>query len=260
MKLVDFKKGKLFGVNIIDLAVVLLVLVLVFSFASEAVSKDLVYSGEQMHNAVVVYQKLDNRGFVIETEIKGKWVVDKVPFEETGLLIATTKGTFSFREKNGGIRTIGGSMAHREDIAANQIVLKPLDNYLVVFDLEPRSFTDFDEFLAYLDSLKSDVGSDHFYINVRLAYENGLSFTEVQNLRNQLEGMYLLKDFAIMDATERGLLLNFRRISLGELNEIEIESGAVTTNRMRVFAGYDNAPPVLSGIGEYHVVSLEELK
>jgi len=260
VKLVDFKKGKLFGVNIVDLAVVLLILVLIFSFASEAVSKDLIYSGEQMHNAVVAYQKLDNRGFVIETEIMGKWVVDKAPFEEIGLLTATTKGTFSFREKDGGIRTIGGSMAHREDIAANQIVLTPLDNYLVVFDLEPKSFTNFDAFLAYLEGLKSNVGSDHLYINVRLAYETGLSFTEVQNLRNQLEEMYLLKDFAIMDATESGLLLNFRRISLVELNEIEIESGAVTTNRMRVFAGYDNEPSILSGIGEYHVVSLEELK
>ncbi|MFQ5887440.1 MAG: hypothetical protein ACE5HY_01955 [Candidatus Hydrothermarchaeales archaeon] len=259
MKIVEFKKGKLLGVNIIDLAVILLVLVLLFSFASEAVSKDLVYSGEQMHNAVVEYQKLDNRGFVIESNIEGKWVVDGAQFEETGLLTSTTGGTFVFRRKNGEIRTIGGSMAHREDIAASKIILKPLDNYLVVFDLDPMSFTNFDEFLTYLEGLKSEIGSDHLYINVRLAYGGGLSFTEAQNLRNQLEGMYLLKDFAIMDATERGLLLNFRRISLEELKQLQIESGVVTTNRMRIFAGYDEEP-VLRGIGEYHVISLEELK
>lgn len=260
MKIAEFKKGKLFGVNIIDLAVILLVLVLIFSFASEAVSKDLVYSGEQMHNAVVEYQKLDNRGFVIETDIKGKWVVDKAPFEDSGLLIATTRGTFIFRRKSGEIRTIGGSMAHREDIAASKIILKPLDNYLIVFDHEPKSFTNFEEFLRYAEGLKSDIGSDHLYINVRLAYEGDLSFTEVQTLRNQLESMYLLKDFAIMDATERGLLLNFRRISLEELKKLHIESGAVTTNRMQIFAGYDEKPPELGSIGEYHVVSLEELK
>ncbi|MFQ5887821.1 MAG: hypothetical protein ACE5HY_03905, partial [Candidatus Hydrothermarchaeales archaeon] len=107
--------------------------------------------------------------------------------------------------------------------------------------------------------LKSEVGSDHLYIDVRLAYEGGLSFTEVQNLRNQLESMYLLKDFAIMEATERGLLLNFRRINLEELKKLQIGSGSVTTNRMRIFAGYDKKPPVLDSIGEYHVVSLGKL-
>ncbi len=260
MKLADFKKGRLFGINIIDLAVILLVLVLLFSFVSEAVSQELVYSGEQMHNAVVEYQKLDNRGFVIETDIKGKWVVDEAPFIETGLLTATTRGTFIFRVKNGEIRTIGGSMAHREDIAASQIILRPLDNYLVVFNLEPKSFSNYDEFIVYLYGLQSEIGSDNLYINVRLAYDEGLSFTEVQTLRNQLESIYLLKDFAIMEATERGLLLNFRRISLEELKKIQIGSGSVTTNRMRIFAGYDSEPPELSNIGESHVVSLEELK
>ena len=260
MKILEFKKGKILGVNIIDFAVILLVLVLLSSFASVAISKEFVYSGEQMHNAVVEFQKLDNRGFIIEGLIKGKWVVDEEPFEEQGLLTSTTRGTFVFRRKDGEIRTIGGVMAHREDIAATTLTLKPLDRYLVVFDIEPKAFTSFDELLTYLEDLKSEIGSDHLYIDVRLAYEKGLSFSEVQTLRNQLESIYLLKDFAIMDATERGILLNFRRINLEELKNIQVETSPVTTNRMRIFAGYDKEPPKLQTVGEYHVVSLEELK
>jgi hypothetical protein len=207
-----------------------------------------------------MYQKLDNRGFLVEGEIEGKWVVDETPFRETGLIYGTSRGTFLFRTREGKIRTIGGSMAYMEDIAASKIVLKPLDNYLVVFEEEPKSFSSYDEFLLYLDGLRGDIGADNLYVTARLAFEKGLTLTEVQKLRNQLEDTYLLKDFAIMEAAEEGLLLNFRRIDLEELSGVKMEPGVVTTNRMKIFAGYHGEPPELSNIGEYHVVSLEELK
>ena len=42
MKILEFKKGKILGVNVIDFAVILLVLVLLSSFASVAMSKEFV--------------------------------------------------------------------------------------------------------------------------------------------------------------------------------------------------------------------------
>ena len=52
MKAIDTKEGRLFGVNFIDLVVVIVVVFLLFNFGSKVLVKDLTYSGDEMYNAI----------------------------------------------------------------------------------------------------------------------------------------------------------------------------------------------------------------
>jgi len=92
MKYLDFEKGKILGVNVIDLAVLLLLLYFAFSFGTKVMSPGLTYSGEQMYSAITTHQKLDTKGFLIEAEVSGRLVRDDSEFKQRGVLVSSKGG------------------------------------------------------------------------------------------------------------------------------------------------------------------------
>ncbi len=262
MRYLDFKKGKIFGVNVVDLAVLFLVLYLAFSFGSKIISPKLTFGGEQMYSAITTHQKLDTKGFLVEAEVRGRWVKDDTEFRRTGLLVSSKGGALRLKMDNGDLVSVGGSMAYVEDVAAEEILFKPLDRYIVSFSLEPLSFDDYPSFVSYLEELKRELSSEHLYVTLDLALDAPMKQSDVQKLTNEIESMYLLRDFFLMRTGEGGAIVTLNRVEVGELHKLKVTPEKVTTSRVDVVAGFEaepSAPRVGNEpVADYHLSRLED--
>ncbi len=254
--MLDRKKGKLFGVNLIDLLVVVFVIFALFSYISKP--DEATYRGNQMYNAIQDFQRLDSRGFLVEANVTGTYLWDNARFHESGILLPSTSGRLRLRKKNGDILVIGGERAYLEDVAASLIEMRQLDNHLVVFDIESRSFDDYDGFISYLESIKREMAADHLYLDVEIAVDASMSPAGRQEIVNELTSMYLVRSTYFSRTESQGFVMNMFKAELGELGGLTIPDGKVTTNRMRAYAGYAEEPAREFPAG-YHTVSAKGL-
>jgi hypothetical protein len=262
MKLIDAEKGKLFGVNVVDFFVLLLVVFLLFSFASKLLKPDFVYSGEEMYSAIQDYKKLDSKGFLVEAEIEGKWIVDEQEFRGRGVIAETRSGSFALRWKNGGVIWIGGSMAYLEDIAASRITFIPSDAYVAAFPIEAREFGSYADFIAYLEEKKAKLGADSLRVGGSSALPADIAFinpsSSAQEILNQFGKLYKIKYHGILQTREEETIIRVRLADLEELRKISIASSKVVVSEAYLYAGYKERPLLLDA--RYHVASLEDLK
>jgi hypothetical protein len=259
MKILDTKEGKIAGINFIDLAVLGIALFLAFSFASKVLSQELTFSGDQMYSAITMHQKLDTKGFLIEGDIKGEWISDGSEFHAKGLIVGSKGGALRFKTEEGPLLLVGGSMAYVEDVAASKIVFMPLDRYVVTFYLDPMTFSDYDSFLKYFNGMKEEIGAEHLYLDTELAFNVELSQSDIQDMINSFEAMYLLRDYFIMQAGEEGAIVSLSRVEISELSGLKLVPEKITTGAIDVYAGYQKRPSEVRVAGAYHIASLEEL-
>src|SRR3990172_3303705 len=148
--MLDRKKGRILGINVVDLLALLIVAFALLSYVYKPTEEG-GYGGNQMYTAIQDHQRLDSRGFLVEGEVNGTFLWDNSPFNEKGLILPSTSGRLRLKKTNGDIVVFGGERAYVEDVAASYIRLMPLDNYLLVFNIEPLSFGSYPELVAHLE-------------------------------------------------------------------------------------------------------------
>ncbi len=257
MKLVDAKEGKILGINFIDLAVLLIVGFIVVSFASQVLAKDLTFGGEEMYNAIQVYQKLDSKGFLMEADVEGRWIADGSEFRSRGLLVSTRGGAFVIKLRDGKVIDLGGSMAYLEDIAVEEITLAPLDNYVVTIFTEPMDFPSYQGLLSYLASKKAEMRADHIFLTSDLAFKKPERSTK--DIHNELEEIYLVKSTPIVGGSTDESIFRVTLAELSALQALNIESKGLATGKAFIVLGFKNPPGQLPIDGEYHVASVSEI-
>jgi hypothetical protein len=254
--MIDRKRGRITGINIVDLLVILIVLFAILSYISKP--DESVYKGNQMYSAIQDFQRLDSRGFLVGANVTGTYLWDKTPFQESGILLPSTLGRLRLRKLNGDIVVIGGERAYLEDVAASLIEMRQIDNYVVVFDLDSKSFESYSELLAYLESVKKEKGADHLYLDVEIAVDAPMTPAQRQRIVNELSSMYLVRSTYFSRTEAEGFVMNMGKGELSELARLKIPDGMVRTNRIRAYAGYENEPD-REFPGDYHIVEAQDL-
>lgn len=257
MKVIDRAEGKIFGVNFVDLFVLLFVGYIVFSFAGQILSKDLVFGGEEMYNAIQSYQRLSSKGFLIEADVKGKWIADNSEFSEKGILLSTRGGSFVLKTRDGKLVTIGGSMAYLEDIAASEIVLEPLDNHVLIMFSEPMEFPSYSELLAHLKERREEFKSDHLLLTADIAFMKPAKASK--DIHNELEELYLVTATPMLQGGAEEAIFRVNLAELSELEKLDIASESITLGKATLVFGYNEFPGKLPIGGEYHIASIQEL-
>ncbi len=252
----DRKKGRIFGINLIDILVIIIVIFALFSYISKP--DENVYRGNQMYSAIQTYQRLDSRGFLLESEITGTFLWDNSPFHQTGILLPSTAGRLRFRKSNGDIILVGGERAYIEDVAVSQISVKPLDRYLVVFYLDPLSFETYGDLISRLLEIKKDMEADHLFLDIEIAVDAHMTPSEREKIVNSLNLLYFVKDARISRIEPSGFTMNILKGEIGELASLQIPEANVATDRIRAYAGFDEEPSIVLQ-GEFHIISSEEL-
>jgi hypothetical protein len=252
----DRKRGRILGINVLDLLIIIIVVFAVASYISKP--DESVCRGNQMYSCIQDFQRLDSRGFLVAGNITGTYLWDETPFQESGIILPSTLGRLRLRKSNGDIVVIGGERAYLEDVAASLIEMKQIDNYLVVFDMDSKSFESYDALLAYLESVKDKNGADHLYLDVEVAVDAPMTPSERQGITNDLSGMFLVRSTHFSRTEAEGFVMNFVKGELSELAKLNIPDGNIRTNRMRAYAGYSEEPNI-EFPGNYHVVDAQGL-
>jgi len=256
VKVIDLKEGRVFGVNFVDLIVVIIVVFLLFNFGSKVLMKDLTYSGDEMYNAIQAYQRLDLKGFLVETDIEGKWIADEKEFGGKGIITETRSGAFAIKMPDGKNLWVGGSMGYLEDIATSKLHFRPLDNYVTALYLEPRSFSNYKEMLDYFKDIKQEYQADHLLISMdHITFLNPPD--SAQKIFNDFDGLYWLKYVGIVQTSGREVTFRIELAELSELEKIDIDSDGIDTGKIEVHPGYISKPNLGEG---FHVASIEDLK
>lgn len=255
MKLLDTKEGRLIGINVVDFIVLAIVLFLLFSLGAKVLAKDLTFSGEEMYNAIQTYQRLDSKGFLIEAEVKGKWIADQRDAYAKGIIIETRSGAFALKTPEGREIWVGGSMGYLEDIATSKLFFKPVDNYVVTLYFEPRTFPSYKAFLEHFRGTASKFGADHLLISTDIAFINTSQST--QELFNSFSKLYFIKYSGIVQTSGSEVIFRIKLAELSELEKLQIDDASVAIGKTAVYAGYKNEPKLEE---QYRAASLEDLK
>lgn len=262
MKLINADKGKVLGVNAIDLFVLIIAAFLLFSFASKLLKADFVYSGDEMYNAIQDYRKLDSKGFLVEAEIEGTWIVDEQDFRGRGMIVDTRSGSFALKSEDGRVIWIGGSMAYLEDIAASRIIFRPSDAYVTRLTIESREFQSYESFLTYLEEKKKELGAESLRVGGSSALPADIAFmnpeSSAQEIFNQFDRLYRIKYYSILQVGKEETRIRLMLADLEELRKISTGSSKVVISKSYLYAGYKEKPEFLDS--RYHVASLEDLR
>jgi hypothetical protein len=256
MKAIDTKEGRLFGVNFIDLIAVIVVVFLLFNFGSKVLVKDLTYSGDEMYNAIQAYQRLDLKGFLVETEVDGKWIADEMEWNGRGIITETRSGAFALKTPDGKTLWVGGSMGYFEDIATSKLRFRPIDNYVTTVYIEPRTFSNYNEMLDYFKAVKTEYQADHLLISMdHITFLNPTD--SAQKIFNDFDNLYMLKYVGIVQTSDSEATFRIKLAELSELEKIDISSEGIETGKIEAHLGYASMPNLGEGL---HVASIEDLK
>ncbi len=256
--MLDKKRGRIFGINLIDVLIIFIVVFAVASYISKP-SDENVYRGNQMYSAIQDHQRLDSRGFLVEGVIEGIYLWDRTPFRKTGIVLPSSAGRLRLRDAQGDIFVIGGEQAYIEDVAASRLNLRPIDNYLVLFYLDPLSFDDYPAFITYLRSLRDDLQADHLYLDIEISVDSDKTPSEKGMIVTQLKSLYLVRDTYFTRTEQGGFVMNILKGEVDELAKLSIDAGKLATDRARVYAGYREKPDIELEEG-YHLISSTELR
>jgi hypothetical protein len=259
MKVFDIKEGKLLGVNFIDIFVFVVVAFLLFSFGSTILFKDLTFSGDEMYSAIKEFEKLNEKGFLIEAEVKGRWIgTEKMEFKGRGLIVRPTRGAFELKLDDGRILKLGGSMSYLEDIALDKITFLPLYKHVVKLNNPPAlEFSSYDDMLAYLRGLKEENNADHLVVTADFSFIN--SEQTPQELFNEFRGAYLIRAVGKGISTERAATLRLELADLSELETHPVDCDGVALGDVEIYLGYASEEKPSELIGGSPVISYGDL-
>ncbi len=163
MKIFDFEKGKIFGINFFDLFVIITVIFIGFMLYKTFSTSYPVYGGDEIHKADRDFKKLLSKGILVESEIEGKIVGLNKKVKINGIIIKSSRQSLTVREKDLSKVVVGGKTAEIEEIAAYKIIFKPLYKSTARFTFIVKD-TEFSDFLDRLENLKKRLNAKDIII------------------------------------------------------------------------------------------------
>ncbi len=121
--------------NLFDLAIIVLLVASLFSFSTKYYEREPVdeytYTGAQIFNAIRFFDLADGKGFRYLVRVEGSYISDYSSFNEEGIVVGTSQGTFLLKLKDGRILSVGGRTSFREDVAAHNMKVTMLNGSTV---------------------------------------------------------------------------------------------------------------------------------
>ena len=234
-------------IGILEILVVLAILItsgaLAYKFInSNNNSSGYEFDGDQMYKCAWVSEKIMNKNFPLYAHVKGKWTSSKEEFNDTLLITGARGGTLYAIYKNQSI-TIGGEMAYVEDIAAKKIVLKPLGNSIVEYQINPTDGNSFKEIKNKIESTEYKYKNLNLtilktYIACSIAADSKtFAPSEQQHIKNNLYLDLNNKNNKLsIYFVENGLFLT-GKLDLETLNTLDdmINPHKITTSQITVY-------------------------
>ncbi|NOZ59237.1 MAG: hypothetical protein GXO66_06650 [Euryarchaeota archaeon] len=238
MKIVDPERGRILGVNLVDLLVLVLVVFLALSFARTVLHDPLNFSGEEVYKAVKTYNRLESKGFLVEARVVGTAIGD--PHERqrsfSGLVVAARGGTLYIKNTHGDEFSVGGSMSYLEDVAAERITLMPAYSASLSFYSNITRFENFSDFLLRLEELGLATGASSVVLTGEVSISQpGMRFLDV---KKALERCYLCLSARTFKIGDDLYVLSLRVVELDELKKLNLKSGEVVATDLKIYLGY----------------------
>jgi len=239
-------------INLID---VLIILILIFSAYSFIMKESAVYeqvdeyyfTGSQIYKATNSMDYLDSKGFLYDTWVRGYWWSDYLAFQETGYVINTGQGSFSFLRQDGEVVDIGGRMSYKEQIGASEIRLIIRTKSVVSYRMYSATYNNLEEFLQELSSTASFL--NEFQID-GIAISGTISFDQILEPSKVLDSeindslrkeMYYVKDISFT-SYENGAAIELVQATIEELEALDgvlsrygISIGEIFSSDLNVF-------------------------
>ncbi|ABR57082.1 conserved hypothetical protein [Methanococcus aeolicus Nankai-3] len=149
------------------------------------------FDGDQMYKCAWVSEKIINKNFPLYAEVKGKWTSSGKDFDGI-VLITKARGGTLYGIYNNKLIKLGGEMAHVEDIACKKIILKPVGNTIIKYDINPiecKSFKGLNENIEHSKGqyINSNITILKTYIDGSIGIDcNTFKPSEQQKLKNNI--------------------------------------------------------------------------
>ncbi len=238
MKLIDRKKGKIFGINAIDFLVIAVFLFLGFITISTVFQNKLVYNGEEVYQAVKAVNKLEMKGFLVEATVTGRNIGDPFGSEivKQGMVVNAYGGTLVLKNKYDDKTTVGGSMSYLEDFAAKKVELRPLYDSSVSFYPSRKEFSNFSNFIDTLKDIKKESGAVNVVLSGNVLIQNPKIDFPV--FKNNAEKCFTCVRSKAQKLDINFYSLNYYLVDLSEVERLNLSSGKVTLKNFKVYLGF----------------------
>lgn len=250
MKVLDWKRARILGINALDLLVlVCLVLLAVLLLSRFFTSKQETrrFSGLNIQNAVLECDRLTNSGFVVNAKIEGRWTLNGTDFEGEALIYWASQ-TRLFGWVDGRRLTIGGTNAYLEDIAARSIEISTTSpsviHVVLTKTVEAKSAADIVEYLGDIaKNVSGEFGVETLRIQARsLVFDmpgfksNAVAYSMLgkefhERIPYKIYGVHVYDDF--ISLVFDPVAYSIRDVDLLEVGDIFKESGL---NHTQLFA------------------------
>ncbi len=229
-------------IGILEILVLLAILItsgaLAYKFLSSNGNNNYEFDGDQMYKCAGISEKIMTINFPLYANVKGKWTSSNEEFNDIVLITGARGGTLTAVYKNQSI-TIGGEMAYIEDIAAKKIVLRPLGNTVVEYQMNPIEGNSFKEIEDIIESTKNKYENSNMtilktYISSSIAVDSKtFAPSEQQSIKNKLN---LDINKLSINFVENGLFLD-GKLDLEMLNMLDniIKPEKITTSKITVY-------------------------
>ena len=233
-------------IGILEILVILAILItsgaLAYKFIISNNSTGYEFDGDQMYKCAWISEKIMNKNFPLYAHVKGKWTSSNKEFDDTVLITGARGGTLYAVYKNQSI-TIGGEMAYVEDIAAKKIVLKPLGNTIIEYQMNPIDGNSFKEVGNKIKNTENKYKNSNLtilgtYIECSIATDSKtFAPSEQQSIKNKLYLDLNNKNNRLsIYFIENGLFLD-GKLKLETLNILDdiINPHKITTSKITVY-------------------------
>lgn len=163
-KLLDVKKGRVLGLNAVDFAFIVAVILLASLIGYRCylgfLAAKRVYPGTAIYNAVYDAYKASCEGFMLRAYVKGRFIENNSRVELTGLVTYAAAGKLKLLiEEDGRERevVVGGAAAYYEDVAADWVELKPLSRSVIIVDVRPCEFETIEDYISFIKSIAANL-------------------------------------------------------------------------------------------------------
>lgn len=149
------------------------------------------FDGDQMYKCAWISEKIMNKDFPLYAEVKGKWTSSGKDFDGVVLITKASGGTLYGIYNNKSIE-LGGEMAHVEDVACKKIILKPVGNTIIKYDINPiecKSFKELNENIEHSKNpyINSNITILKTYVDGSIGIDcNTFKPSEQQKLKNNI--------------------------------------------------------------------------
>ena len=234
MKLIDKEKGKILGINVFDLLIIIGIILIVSSFISTVKSKN-TFDGSEIYKIAKIYRTALLKGFLIEAEIYGKDIVTKRELKLKGILVTASKGTLVIRTKDLEEISVGGPLAYMEEVSAKKIVLYPLYKYTVPIKYNVLVFNK-SSLNYFLKELKNKYKYDYIMVSSDVIIQG--KNVDVKKLYNK----YIYGRIVLKEISDDFIYLYLTLYPLDRYLEIDFEK--IIFIKPKIFLGYKKEPNV----------------